>query len=88
MDIKGTVHQPNKFRLFAEFCLDERCGKFHLIISNMIIFLAKVSSLKMNQVILRSVSRSLTGVCSSSSVKNALTTNTRAIMDLYFSKKF
>ena len=31
---------------------------------NMSIYLAKVSSSKMNQVVLRSVSRSLTGVCS------------------------
>ena len=25
----SSVHQPNKFRLYAQFCLNEWCGKFH-----------------------------------------------------------
>ena len=27
--LKGTVHQPNKLLSYAQFCLHQRCGKFH-----------------------------------------------------------
>ena len=29
--LKGTVHQPNKFLSYAQFCLHWTFGKFHLV---------------------------------------------------------